>query len=227
MKKFIILFVCAVMSIFVFAACNNKPDGPEYSEYVSYYQTHQYTALNEDFAVSVYSGVRESEFRSDGKVGETRTFYVVSATPLNSSLKLPVNYKLTDGTKTAEGSLEQDKLSASFSSEADLSDIIENLKTITLSYTDKEVTLTLENRLENMIDWQEALKIATAELKDVIAENTDESGKLTREIYVKFIRNRFDHESPYYWYVALVGEDYKYSALLINPENGEILTKKD
>ena len=89
------------------------------------------------------------------------------------------------------------------------------------------MTLTLENRLENMIDWQEALKIATAELKDVIAENTDESGKLTREIYVKFIRTRFDHESPYYWYVALVGEDYKYSALLINPENGEILTKKD
>ena len=106
MKKFIILFVCAVMSISVFAACNKKPDGPEYSEYVSYYQTHQYTALNEDFAVSVYSGVRELEFRSDGKVGETRTFYVVSATPLNSSLKLPVNYKLTDGTKTAEGSLE-------------------------------------------------------------------------------------------------------------------------
>ena len=52
------------------------------------------------------------------------------------------------------------------------------------------------------------------------------NGKLNAEIYIKLLNDRSNHDSKYYWYVAIVNKE-AYYAVVINPETGEIVAKKD
>ena len=70
------------------------------------------------------------------------------------------------------------------------------------------------------------LDIAKTEFRDEIGANTTD-GVLNREIVIKLIRDRRNPDSPYYWYISFIASDNSYWALLVNPETGEVVTKKN
>ena len=90
----------------------------------------------------------------------------------------------------------------------------------------RESEIPLENALNGKIDYCKVLDIAKTALKDEIGANTTD-GIFNREIMVKLVRDRRAPDSPYYWYISFIAGDNGYWALLINPETGDVVSKKN
>ncbi|MEG1646012.1 MAG: hypothetical protein RR374_01475, partial [Clostridia bacterium] len=86
--------------------------------------------------------------------------------------------------------------------------------------TDKVV---LENKMTGMT-WDTALQIAFDNDKESIMKDIVDK-VYCKEVYIKFI-NDITNGNSYYWYVAFIASNEKYTAILIDPLTSKILTKK-
>lgn len=226
MKKILSVLLLVVIAL-SFAACRPK-NSLDLKDYVSYYQTHLYTGSNDNFTVSVTVGSKENPFIADGKSGDVSEFATVNVVPHNLSLgNKTIGFALVTDNGEVSGELKRDPVRQGLSASVELGSLKDSVSAIKLYYDDKTVEIPLENRLADMLTWEEALEIAGKEFADLIKSNLDENGELKREIFIKFIRDRRNPQSPYYWYVSFVGEEgTDYWAVLIEPQSGEIITKK-
>lgn len=225
MKRVFALFLVLLTAV-CFGACN-PDDTNDHRKNVSFYQTHCYSGENEGYAVTVTAGKREVLFQADGKVGELKDFVTVMVTPLKTgSFTDGLTFTLLSDSGEQGGSFVQDKFSASVVGDIETGEYIDSVKSVMLSADGDEQEIVLTDRLADMIGWEQALDIATSELADYIAANTGEDGVFNKEISIKYIRNRNDVSSPYYWYVACIGEGFDFVALLIEPSTGEIVVRR-
>lgn len=232
MKKtvlFILTIILALGTAFSLTACKkkNKQNDVDISKNVSYAETHRYVGENEDFKVAVTSGIRERLFIADGKATDVSNFTEITLIPLkaklqNKTYKFVLNY---DG-GSVDGELKRDVVTHNFTAQVDAENFKDSIKSIVILYDDVKSEIPLENALNGKIDYCKVLDIAKVALKDEIGANTTD-GVLNREIMIKLVRDRRAADSPYYWYVSFIAGDNGYWALLINPENGEIVSKKN
>jgi len=225
MKK--ILIALLILSVAIVAcACDKVKPGMDIKDNVSYYETHLYTGESANFAVSIVRGKRENAFVADGNAGEIADFATLKLTPLHMDLfNKQYAFKLTGESGEITGELNKDMFGVSFSAEVTNIDSVGELKSIKITATGVDETIELNNRLKDMLDWEDVLKISENEFKEKInAEVAAENFK--REIHVKFINNRTDRHSPYYWYVSYINSTSDYWSLLLDPETGEVVSKK-
>lgn len=229
MKKLSVFIILTVMiaSLFMFTSCaRTKSETNILEKKVSYIDTHLYTGESKNFNILINRGKKEDTFIADGKVNEMKDFSTLKLIPLQmDKMKKDYSYKIVGEKGTMSGDLKKDTFGISFSSELQNLDSIGELNQIVITSADVEETIELVNKLKDMIDWQDVLKIGDKEFNDVIKQE-QKSDKFNREIHIKFINNKVDPKSPYYWYIAFLANTNDYWALLVEPESGNVISKK-
>lgn len=213
----LMLSVCALVA--ALSACNkSKPEEPsDISRSVSSLLVGE----DDDFAVSVESGIRETPFIADGKVGDVQEFCELTVLPLTVGEFDSVAYELYaagEGAATLSGTLTE----SSFG---------EYKTTLTLDFVpagiritagDKSSDIPLADVISGKLSSADAIVIA----RDLFAERIAEeqaAGKPAREIYLKLITG---DRASYYYYVSFIGEGSDYWGVLIEPESGAIISKR-
>ncbi|HRU84252.1 MAG TPA: hypothetical protein P5058_02605, partial [Eubacteriales bacterium] len=149
----------------------------------------------------------------------------INVIPLKADLSGEYTFSLSAGDTVINGTLSENIFGNCLTSNIDLTAVKGSIGNITITRGEVSEIVTLENKLKDLLSWKDALNIAEKEFKDRIeSEKTD--GVLPREIYVKFVRDTKTQDSPYFWYVSFIGENNSFWALLLDPANGNVLTKK-
>lgn len=225
MKKILTIVLILTILLIPFGCHKNKT--AELKDKVSYYETHLYTGESNNFAVNLLRGMREDIFIADGMVGNMIKFATLKVLPLHMDLfNKQYSFKLTGTDKEITGELKKDMFGASFSAEILDIDSLGEIKNITISAAKIEETIELTNKMKDKLTWEDVLRISSKEFKDCI-ESESADGGFNREIHIKFINNRTDRHSPYYWYVSYINTVSDYWALLLDPETGEAISKKN
>lgn len=228
MRKKIIIAAFCLLLLVCFVACD-KIEEPQFalSDSVSYYDTHLYTGETTNFAVAIVRGRREENFIADGTTGELIDFSTIKITPLHMDLfNKQYSYTLKGVDNEIEGELSKDMFGVSFSAEIKDIDTIGDIVNVTIKSKDIEETIELNNKLKDMLDWEDVLSIAEGEFKEKIESELESEEGFNREIHIKFINNRTDRNSPYYWYLSFISSRNNYWAILIDPETGTVASKK-
>lgn len=232
MKKQLFVAVTAflLLTLGLFVACHEEAPTPEkqgLERFVSTYHDAVYVGANEEFSVSFVTGEAEKLIVIDGKVGETAPFATITVTPLSAGLfNNTYTYVLKGETGEKRGDLEKDVIGATFSAEVPSAGEIGKVLSITVvaeGIRESEVALT--NRVEGCLTWREILARAEQALEAEITAESD-TGELPREIYVKVVGTLEGADAPQYYYVSFMKSPSDYWALLLDPETGEIISKK-
>lgn len=227
MKKVIATIVAVIACLFCVAACDTTPQQATYEENVSFMQTDLYSGGSSNFEVNISCGEKEEMFLADGKVGNVVKFSTLTLIPLHMDLfEKSYAYKLTGQKGECSGEFKKDMFGVSFSAEIEDISNLGEVTSVLITADSVEETVALTNQLTDMMSWKEALSIACKEMKAELDECMKNNTVLPREIYIKFINDKNNTESPYYWYVAFIGSGDDYWALLIEPKEGEIISKK-
>lgn len=218
MKKFIIA-LCLFVAV-CFCGCGEKAE-----DRVSYRQNAYLSGGIENFNVTVISGLRESPYIADGEKGELVEFCIITLSPKNSAdANKSYSYKTEINGEILQGNLNKDTFGSTLSRDLGV-DVGANMSSITFSDGESEFTVPVENMTANaLISGDDALNTAKAEFKDII--DKEESEGKYREIYIKFVSDRLGGEKEYYWYVAFVGKNNDYLAVLIDVVSGDVIAKR-
>ncbi|MDR2634991.1 MAG: hypothetical protein LBC13_03305 [Clostridiales bacterium] len=228
MKK-VLIAVLSFCMIFVLIGCNrNKVKDYKLTDNVTFNQTHFYRGGNEKFVVEISIGSKEAVFVADGRIDKVEPFSEISIYELTANSDDNVYaFRITSGETVINGETEKNIFTGAHVADSDLSSVKDGITAIEISSGAGSAaeTVVLIDILAEAISWNDALNVAADEFKDRInAEKVD--GILPREIYVKYVRDSRDPESPYYWYVSFVGVENNIWAVLLDPVNGAVLTKK-
>lgn len=231
MTKKITLIVCVLICcLIVFAACGEKKTTEEIlSDSVSSRQSACYTGSDENFDVTLTTLAQEEAFIADGKVGNVVTRTTLSVKP-KAAVDKEMSYSLQSESGKKEGELSKNVLGSAYIAEIEgLSDLgVPTTVVITVGSGDEttEYTVTLADRMADVIDADEAVMTAYGYYKQQLdAEIASEDG-WQREIFVRFVNDRKDSESKYYWYVAFVADRNDDMAVLIDPATKEIVNSR-
>lgn len=198
-------------------ACNKNEDMAN-SDNICRITEQFYAGESSDFYVSIEWGRRENMFIADGVARDVNDFVELCILPLKSNSNDKIAYSITDEQNTLSGEVVAGRY-GEFSTSIQL-DFLPNKVSLTVGDVTDEVEL--NSVLEGAISATDAIEIAKTELKEKIDKEYEE-GKPEREIYVKLITA---DRTSYYYYVSFIGDGVDYWAMLINPQTGEIVSKK-
>ncbi len=231
MTKKIIIVVCAVVCcLLTFVACDEEKTTDEILlDSVSSRQTACYTGAAEEFDVTLTTLSQEEAFIADGKVGNvvTRTTLVVKPAAAEDA---QYTFSLESESGKIEGALSKNVLGSAYI--ADIADLsaIGNPSTLVITKGSGEdaaqYAIELSDRMADVINSEEAVKTAYDYYKQQIdAEIASEDG-WQREIFVRYVNDRKDAESKYYWYVSFVADRNDDMSVLIDPVTKEIVNSR-
>lgn len=216
-KKALFIIAIFVLCLTLFVACNKK--AVEEKSSICRSVDCVYIGESEAFALSVECGSREKVFIADGVATDVLPFAELSVTPLVAHDYTTMDFVINGEGATLSGSLTADNF-GEFRQELSLE--FKPLS-VTLKIGETSQTIDVQNVLEGKLTSADVINIAKTEFAERISADTAENGELKREIYVKLISG--DREN-FYYYVSFIGEGVDYWALLINPETGEVVSKK-
>ncbi len=203
-----------MLSVFVLCACNKTT--PPKSDNISRITEQFYAGETTNFAVVVELGKKEKNFVADGVATNVVAFASITVAPLTKFEGDEINFTLSDGKSTFSGQL-VDAINGEYTSDIQLSFLP---KAVTLASKDKTFEIELKNMLEGMLSANDALNIAKKQFDDRIK---NESNGVAREIYIKLITG---DRLNYYYYVSFIGKGVDYWAVLINPKDGKVVSKR-
>lgn len=229
-KKIIIVVSTLICCLFAFAACKESKTTDEIlQESVSSRQTACYTGADENFDVTLSTLSQEEAFIADGKVGNVvnRTTLVVKPDEIKDA---QYKFSLESESGKIDGTLSKNVLGSAYI--ADISDLSAIGTPVKLVITEtegdemQEYTIELADKMADVIDSDEAVKTAYEYYKQQLdAEIASEDG-WQREIFVRYVNDRKDSESKYYWYVAFVADRNDDMSVLIDPATKEIVNSR-
>lgn len=222
-KLIVAVFLAAVLCI-GFAGCADSED-KAIENAISEIRTDSYRGKGEIFSVTLSTGKREQPYAADGVSNDLVEFAVLTVTPKNS-MGGEFSYSFSVNGKDYSGVFSETPYGISYA--VDLKETLPSVREITVNINADTASeqIVLTNVLtENSISAEDALEKAKTEFADVL-DGLISNGKLNAEIYIKLLNDRSNHDSKYYWYVAIVNKE-AYYAVVINPETGEIVAKKD
>jgi hypothetical protein len=225
MKKLIVILCLFILSFSLWGCSKEEEKDPVLNQ-VSFYHSNLYCGQNDKFSITIERGMREKEYIIDGKVGTMIEFSRLRVTPLNVDyFNKEYNYVIEGKSGKLNGTLEKDIFGTTYFKDVEDIDSIGIIHNITVKTSDFECKIALNDKITDMLNWQDVLKIAKENYSQAIMNELQEKN-FNREIYIKFINDNKNVESPYYWYVALIASKSDYWAMLIEPKSGTIITKK-
>ena len=229
-KKIVIVVSALICCLFAFTACKESKTTDEIlQESVSSRQTACYTGADENFDVTLSTLSQEEAFIADGKVGNVvnRTTLVVKPDEIKDA---QYKFSLESESGKIDGTLSKNVLGSAYI--ADISDLSAVGTPVRLVITEtegeetQEYTIELADKMADVIDSDEAVKTAYEYYKQQLdAEIASEDG-WQREIFVRYVNDRKDSESKYYWYVAFVADRNDDMSVLIDPATKEIVNSR-
>jgi len=228
-KELIKIFVGFAVSIallitaLIFVGCG-APAYERLADNISELRENIFEGANENFELSIISGLREEPFMLDGIAGTTREFTLATLIPLSEISGVVKVKAIIDGT-TFNGEFTKhpfaQTLSVEFATRATGSEII-----LTIFYNDYEQNISAKSVLtENMIGYQKALEIAENKLRNSL-EVFREGSVLRCEIFIRLIPNQIDNVGGFHWYVAFIGSEQQIFAALIDPITMQVVATR-
>ncbi len=220
MKRKLMIFVLAIVVIFVsvaFAACNKKETENE-DDNVSRIVNSYFVGETENFKVTLEEGAREKNFVADGVATNVKPFAEMIITPQKVIEVENIEYTIKGENSTINGTVITDKFGA-YKTEVSALDFVP--VSITLSVGENAEEIEICNVLQDKLTAVDVINIAQREFEERILQ--EQADGLSREVYVKLISA--DNEN-YYYYVSYIGKGVDYWGLLINPDDGTIISKR-
>lgn len=227
MKKKVILVLSLVVSFIalscVLTACKEEMSELEkFQEKISYRQDSLFAASDDSFVVSLSGGVSEQDFIIDGKVGQVKAWTQLRVMPKNTLLaQKTYTYKLIGDKGEIAGQLVKEMLGVGFA--ASISDLnaIGTPSQVVIESEELKAELPLTDCMQG-IKADKALEIAIGEFRTQIDASED---GVNREIYIKYINDRHNPQSPYCWYVSFIASNEDFWAVLISSD-GKVISKR-
>lgn len=227
MKKLLIIalvFVC----LFALVACGETKEPIDLvNEKISLIETKLYTSDSEDYFAELRLVDGENVTNLDGKVGEKSINYIFKLKPKKLDM-MNGEYSVTiTGDKGSEAvKIEKDVMGISYSAKLSSMENVGTPSRLTVVYNDKNFEMELADMMKDITcDAKKAIEIAYNELKDELKDDFTKK-EFLREVTVRYINNRKDTSSPYYWYVSMIKSKDEYFAVLVNPKDGCVINKK-
>ena len=226
MKKIIAGIMCVLCACLLLVGCSKKGEKVNWNDRVNYYQTAYYGGTTTGLCAVVSCGVKEKDFVIDGEIGETVPFCTLTLIPLTAeSVKPAYNYVLVGENGKAEGALIKEIFGSAYYADIEKAEELGKIKSVCVTAGEEiSAEITLTDKMAEGLDYKAALEIAINECGDKLnAESAD--GKLP-EISLRFAGDKRNSENPCYWYVTIASSVDDFMALLIDPKDGKVLTKK-
>lgn len=220
MKKFLIVFVCFVLSLCVFSGC--APKNP-LLEHVSELRSDVFFGQSENYTIKAGYGFKETPYANDGKV-KNKVYGLTIKLIGKEMVGAEYNVKLKIGEKEHSQTFKLNPATHSLTAFIVIDEF--TLKEFELSIccgADCEIVKMQSQLPENTISYLSALDYLYQNQTDLINSYYDQNGNFTAEIYVRVL---VKDNSPYY-YVGLASGGSNLKALLIDGINGEILAIRE
>lgn len=222
MRKVIIALVLCFLSAFIFSACNNGVFSDNIPNNVSYVETRIFWGQGDRYFAEITLGRRENPLNANGKSQNVTDFFEIKIIPLKAVTGDNLNIALSndDGfnmTCQAKQSVTENE----FIYETYDKVKFNSLEFVTVGEGTGQEIVELTDMTKDNINWEKAYEIAQNEFKDRIEAD---GGK--REIFIKLTRERIRLGGECYWYICYVGEMNDFWSLLLNAENGKIISRK-
>ncbi len=205
--------VILIVLCLVLAGCNKKTEQGVDLSY-SRMSTAVLVGLDDLFMVTIDKGVKEKDFVADGVTTSAVPFFSLVIVPLKTYQSDSISLVLLGGDQTSKIVVQKSE-NNSFASELDI-DFMPS--TIKIDNGDTTQDISLLDALQDKIAPTDALAIAKEHFKGEIKQ--DSETKKTREVYLKVV---FQNDMTYY-FVALVAPNNDFLAVLVDADNGEIVS---
>lgn len=224
-KKLFILSVITILfsliAVFTLVSCEKDVDKLDLvNSKVSYIEKEHLRYESDMFNVLFVRGEREKHFIADGKCVEVSPFATITLDPIAVDLiGKNFSYRIVGELGEATGSLTKNILGVTYSTVIDSSIDIGKIVKAEITIDNETTEITFTNTLENKISAEKAIEYAYYELESALSDSFDKN-QFNREVYVRYINDIHDRQSPYYWYVSFLTDNTNYKSVLINPDNG-------
>lgn len=224
-KKLFMLSVIAVLfsliAVVALVSCEKDVDKLDLvNSKVSYIEKEHLRYESDMFNVLFVRGEREKHFIADGKCVEVSPFATITLDPIAVDLiGKNFSYRIVGELGEATGSLTKNILGVTYSTVIDSSIDIGKIVKAEITIDNETTEITFTNALENKISAEKAIEYAYYELESALSDSFDKN-QFNREVYVRYINDIHDRQSPYYWYVSFMTDNTNYKSVLINPDNG-------
>ncbi|HEY8423421.1 MAG TPA: hypothetical protein VIL23_01510 [Clostridia bacterium] len=231
MKRAITVFVLVFALFFVNIGCGSKIPA-EIKKNLSEIRVNIYEFSNDNMSVNIITGEREEPYVLDGTANGMVEYTVITFTPEdpdNISSEITYKYTLKTGKKDYTGTFTLHPFGNSYAAEIGEKIDLKSVQLIITAQKDDwkfEENAVIESILtDEMMNWEEALKIGAEALKKATQSMYDKN-KLKAEVYVKLLCDPLGKTSDHFWYVAFADGNKIVSALM-DPVSKEILALKE
>ena len=221
MKRIVLIstLICALL----LSSCAKVADPFEQS--ISYKQIAMLVGSSENYTVSVVASMVESPYMADGIAEPTHEeCKIIISSPSDLSLVNNLHYCFEYQGEMIEGTFSLDKLRGVLYANTGVVAHSEHMSSITISDESTSSEISLRNVMSDAISVDEVISIAKSEFAQDISDNTVD-GVYQKETYVKYISDKHQDETVYYWYVAVISKDHTFQAILLSP-SGEVIAKR-
>jgi len=215
-----------VLSVFMFSilfvGCGSD-DLKYFSQKVSDQRMNYFQGETTDYFVSFSSGVRESPYLLDGKVGDKVDFGIILIKPKNSFQIESITYDIFINNEQFVGEFEKSPFDDTYAGDINKKVLDDDVVVVKINNGSGEQEAILSSVSKDFkVDSFKALKIAIDEL----GENKTKLKEQNFEIYIKLFQDITNKIQDKYWIVTFLCEDSQSFNVLINPTTGECEQKK-
>ncbi|MCH5156193.1 MAG: hypothetical protein J1F69_06245 [Clostridiales bacterium] len=211
MKKLIYLFagIMTVMTVWLFTACSSDS-----MDRVSERRSGYYTAQGEGYTVTAVSGVRESSFKADGKVGGgLKPYTLITLVPDEFDIDAVITYTAEADGCMFGGTMTVHPFAASFSAEFEHETKAKEF-TVTVRFGGNLSTVQAKSQItSDMITYDRAISAAKTAL----------SPRGEYEVRARIIKNPFG--DGVCWHISFITADGD-TGVLLDPTTAKVLAKK-
>lgn len=213
MKKFAILVLAALITLFPLSGCKKKLN---YFDYVSELRSDIFSYEDDSLSIKIYCTEKEQPYAADGIKGNMNplceAFVTISGSPKDVEIKIgafggDMSYKAVDGC-----------FYLSFTAERFNTDRVD--VTLTADGESKEYTA-LSVLYDGVIDGKKALECVIEHDRERF-DSLTQNGTFAGEIFIRLLS-----DEGCYYYVGVCSRDGKIKAYLLDGEKGKIITTKE
>lgn len=217
-------FICCIAILFMFAGCGVKTEDLAKNS-LSEIHNNYFVGQTQNFNISLWSGQREEPYVIDGKKENLVDFCVISVVPKTNVSTFGLSYTVEINEETYNGEFENSPFDSSMAS--DLKIKVCDTDTIFLYLIANGETEI--GKLECIscsfgIKQTDAINKAIEHLKDKIVDLSD-NGKKNIEGTCKIISTD-KNLGVYFWFINFINSDGEQIAVVLDINNGEIITEK-
>lgn len=224
MKKLFFCLWMIALCVFPLTACkvNVKSDVIDNMSDIRY---NIFAGQTSHLSASLMCGMRENPYNYDGVHKKVTEFGVVTVSIKNLDKQESYNYTLNIGDNKITGFLEENPYDHTFMTDIEKIIDCENAVYLSVEGVAENVQLICESK-NWQIQYKNAIDIAYNNLEQDFVALYDKK-KFKAECYLKIVHDQNNVSNPYYWCFMVVGQNGEAKSVIIDVNNGLVVTKSN